>query len=176
MRRASAPKQERESDRPAAAAAGAREVKDDVKMQVSAVRSGTVIDHLGPRTAFKALRILGLGDDVTVLVGVNLDSRKLGKKDLIKIAGRELTQDEINKVALLSPAATISIIRDFGVVKKFRPEVPPVVEGLLRCVNPACVTEDRRVRSRFTTVRREPLKLRCYFCERTLGEDDIAFL
>jgi aspartate carbamoyltransferase regulatory subunit len=160
----------------AAEPTGAPPVKKDVKLQVSALRSGTVVDHLGPRTAFKAIRILGLGEDATILVGVNLDSGKLGKKDLLKIEGRELTHEQINKIALLSPAATFSIIRDFEVVKKFRPELPAVVEGLLRCVNPACVTQDPRVKSRFLAVRKEPLKLRCFFCERSLREDEIEFL
>jgi aspartate carbamoyltransferase regulatory subunit len=151
-------------------------VKNEGKMQVRALRSGTVIDHLGPRTALKALRLLELGDDATVLIGVNLDSRKLGKKDLIKIEGRELTQPEIDKVALLSRRATFSIIRDFEVVKKFTPEVPEVIEGLIRCVNPACITQDPRVKGRFLAVGKQPLKLRCWFCERSLREDEIEFL
>ena len=156
--------------------AGDPALKKDVKLQVSALRSGTVIDHLGPRTALKALRILALGDDATVLIGVNLDSKKLGKKDLIKIEGRELTQAEIDKVALLSRRATFSIIRDFQVVKKFQPALPDVIEGLIRCVNPSCITQDPRVKGRFLTVRKDPLKLRCYFCERSLREDEIEFL
>ena len=169
MMRTHAPKQEKVDGGDAA-------VKQDVKLQVSALRSGTVIDHLGPRTAFKALRILGLGEEATVLIGVNLDSRKLGKKDLIKIEGRELTPAEIDKVALLSSKATFSIIRDFKVVKKFRPELPQVVEGLIRCMNPACITQDPRVKGRFLTVRKQPLTLRCYFCERSLREHEIEFL
>jgi len=183
MKTTSAPKQGKETatgaGRGAAALAPSGDdetLKKPVKMQVSALRSGTVIDHLGPRTAFKALRILGLGEDATVLVGVNLDSAKLKKKDLIKIEGRELTPEEINKIALLSPQATFSIIRNFEVVKKFRPELPEVVEGMIRCVNPACITQDPRVKGRFLTVRKEPLKLRCYFCERSLREDEIEFL
>lgn len=158
------------------AAGGELDVKKDVKMQVSALRSGTVIDHLAPRTAFKALRILALGEDATVLVGVNLDSKKAGKKDLIKIEGRELTQGEIDKVALLAPKATFSIIRNFEVVKKFQPELPAHIDGLIRCVNPSCVTQDPRVKGRFVLVRKDPLKLRCYFCERSLREDEIDFL
>ncbi len=162
---------------PAAKTSGAPALKPpNIKMQVSSVRSGTVIDHLGPHTALKALKMLGLAADATVLIGVNLDSRKLGKKDLIKIEGRELTPDEMNKVALLSPQATFSIIRDFAVVSKFQPELPPVIEGLIRCMNPACVTQDPRVTSRFVVARREPLKLRCYFCERSLREDEVEFL
>jgi aspartate carbamoyltransferase regulatory subunit len=165
MRKSAAPMRELQPAEVAPAAASAEDssLKKDVKLQVSALRSGTVVDHLGPRTAFKALRILGLGESATVLIGVNLDSKKLGKKDLIKIA-------------LLSAAATFSIIRDFEVVKKFRPELPAVVEGLVRCVNPGCITQDPRVKGRFVTVRKDPLKLRCYFCERSLREDEVEFI
>jgi aspartate carbamoyltransferase regulatory subunit len=156
---------------------GAAEVKPaNAKMQVSALRSGTVIDHLGPSTSFKALKILGVGADATVLIGVNLDSSKLGKKDILKIEGRELTEAEMNKVALLSPQATFSVIRDFEVVKKFRPTLPDQVEGLIRCVNPACITQDPRVTGRFLVVGKEPLKLRCYFCERSMKESEVEFL
>lgn len=155
---------------------GVADVKPaNAKMQVSAVRSGTVIDHLGPRTAFKALKILGVAADATVLIGVNLDSSKLGKKDILKIEGRELTDAEMNKVALLSPEATFSIIRDFKVVKKFRPTLPDQVDGLIRCVNPACITQDPRVTGRFLVVAKSPLKLRCYFCERSIRESEIEF-
>lgn len=146
------------------------------KMQVSALRSGTVIDHLGPSTAFKALKILGVAADATVLIGVNLDSSKHGRKDILKLEGRELTDDEMNKVALLSSHATFSIIRDFEVVKKFRPTLPESVEGLIRCMNPACITQDPRVTGRFLVIGKEPLKLRCYFCERSLRENEVEFL
>jgi aspartate carbamoyltransferase regulatory subunit len=178
MRKSAAPMRELQPAEVAPAAASAEDssLKKDVKLQVSALRSGTVVDHLGPRTAFKALRILGLGESATVLIGVNLDSKKLGKKDLIKIEGIELTPEQINKIALLSAAATFSIIRDFEVVKKFRPELPAVVEGLVRCVNPGCITQDPRVKGRFVTVRKDPLKLRCYFCERSLREDEVEFI
>lgn len=160
-----------------ASTAGGAEVKPaNAKMQVSAVRSGTVIDHLGPSTAFKALRILGVASDATVLIGVNLVSSKLGKKDILKIEGRELTDGEMNKIALLSPQATFSIIRDFEVVKKFRPTLPEMVEGLIRCLNPACITQDPRVAGRFLVVAKEPLKLRCHYCERAHRENEIEFV
>ena len=168
MGRGGAPKREPE---------GTADVKPaNAKMQVSALRSGTVIDHLGPSTAFKAMKILGVAADATVLIGVNLDSSKLGKKDILKIEGRELTDSEMNKVALLSPQATFSVIRDFVVVKKFRPTLPDTVEGLIRCVNPACITQDPRVTGRFLVVGKEPLKLRCHFCERSLKESEVEFL
>ena len=150
-------------------------VKKDRKMLVSALRSGTVIDHLLGGTALRTLHLLQLDQEATVLVGVNLPSSKNEFKDLIKVEGRELTQAEINVVSLISPQATLSIIREFKVVRKFSAQVPDEIQGLIRCVNPACVSQDPRVITRFHTERREPLKLRCYFCERSFRRGEVDF-
>jgi aspartate carbamoyltransferase regulatory subunit len=151
-------------------------LKRDRKLQVRTLESGTVIDHLNPGTALRTLHLLALDHDATVLVGSNLKSGKHRKKDLIKVEGRELTQRESDKVALLSPQATLNIIRDYGVVKKIKPKIPDQIEGLIRCVNPSCITQDSRVPSRFRTESREPPKLRCFYCERTFAQEDIDFL
>jgi aspartate carbamoyltransferase regulatory subunit len=153
------------------------DVKRDRKLQVRALESGTVIDHLRPGTAFRAVRILGLDkDECTVLVGVHLASAKHEAKDLIKVEGRELTPGEINKIALISPEATLCIIRDFEVFHKTRPEIPDLIEALLRCVNPSCVSQDPRIHTRFRAESRKPLKLRCYYCERTFQQEELDFL
>ncbi len=152
------------------------EVKKGRKLQVSALKSGTVIDHLTQGTAPRTLQLLDLDRGATVLLGVNLPSGKQGFKDLIKIEGRELTQEEINKVALLSPKATLSIIRDYEVVRKIQPNAPDSVEGLIRCVNPSCVSQDPLVRTHFYTERKDPLKLRCFYCERSFDKDEIDFI
>ena len=145
-------------------------------MQVTALRSGTVIDHLGRGTALRTLRLLALDSETTVLTGINLPSAKYGQKDLIKVEGRELTDEEINKVALLSPQASLSIIRDYKVVRKIDPEIPDEIAGLIRCVNPACVTQDPAIDPHFFTESRVPLKLRCRYCERSFLQEEIDFL
>ena len=151
-------------------------VKKDRQLQVRALESGTVIDHLTPGTAFRTVRLLGLEGSTTVLVGAYLKSGRTEFKDLIKIEGRELTKEETNKIALLSPQATLSIIREFEVVQKIYPEVPDTIEGLIRCVNPSCITQDARAITRFQTESRVPLRLRCYYCERTFMQESIDFL
>lgn len=151
-------------------------VKSEETLQVSALRNGTVIDHLQHGTALRTMRLLALDLDATVLAGINLPSSKMGSKDLIKVEGRELTQEEIDKVALLSPEATLSIIRDFKVIRKIRPAIPDRIAGLIQCPNPSCITRDRRVETQFLTEGRTPLKLRCFFCERTFPQVEIEFL
>ncbi len=146
---------------------------DDRTIRVSALRQGTVIDHLRRGTGLKVLQVLGLKEEGAIAIGLNLDSKKLGFKDLIKIENRELSQEEVNKIALLSPEATLSIIREFRVVAKFEPELSATLEGLLRCPNPSCVSNHETLPSRFLVLNRKPLRVRCAFCERAITSDQI---
>src|SRR3990172_8246878 len=92
-----------------------------LEMKVSAIRNGTVIDHISSDATFKVADILQVhhGQDM-VLVGVNLPSARLGKKGIVKIENRELTPDEVDKIALIAPLATLNIIRNFKVIGKAR--------------------------------------------------------
>ena len=145
-------------------------------VKVSALREGTVIDHLVAGTALKVISVLGMRFEGAVMVGLNLDSRKAGRKDIIKIERRELTPAEVARIALISPRATFSIIRDFKVVRKFTPELPAVVEGLVRCPNPSCISNSNWVTSKFLVVRPDPLRVRCHYCERSLKKEEIELL
>ena len=150
--------------------------EDDAKLQVSALRGGTVLDHLRAGTALRTLRLLDLPPEATVLIGVNLPSTKLGRKDLVKVEGLELTAEEINRVALMSPSATLVVVRDYKVTEKRQAEVPDQVEGSVSCVNPACISTDPRVKTRFQVESKDPLRLRCFFCERSFPGTEIEFL
>ena len=145
-------------------------------VKVSALREGTVIDHLVSGTALKVLSVLGMRFEGAVTIGLNLDSRKAGRKDIIKIERRELTPAEVARIALISPRATFSIIRDFKVVRKFTPELPTVVEGLVRCPNPSCISNANWVVTKFLVVRPDPLRVRCHYCERSLKKEEIELL
>jgi aspartate carbamoyltransferase regulatory subunit len=144
-------------------------------IKVSALKQGTVIDHLTRGTGLRAINVLGLQNEKgTVTIGLNLESRRQGAKDLIKIENRELSQEEVNKIALISPGATFSIIRDFQVVEKIHPELPEMVEGIVKCTNPSCVTNHfSDVSSKFLVVQKQPILLRCFYCERTFKRREI---
>ena len=93
---------------------------------VRKIREGTVIDHIPAGKAFTVLRILGLMSkpDSRLAIIVNTDSRKLGRKDIIKVEGRFIKGELINKIALIAPNATINIIKDFKIIEKFRSTFP----------------------------------------------------
>jgi len=147
---------------------------DKKSIKVTALREGTVIDHLAHGTALRVIHALGIEGTREILIGLNLESKKLGRKDIIKIERKELSQEDINKIAIISPGATFSIIRDFKVAEKVFPELPKKVEGLVNCTNPSCVTNKFGIPTVFFVLRQDPVRLRCKYCERTFRKGEIV--
>lgn len=143
--------------------------------KVSKLERGTVIDHLRAGTALRAVRVLNLPSDNTVMIGVRLRSGRLERKDIIKIEGYELTPEEANKVALLSPDATLSIIRDYAVVEKHDLRPPQRFRGLIRCPNPACIVHAERIPPAFRVESRDPVRVACEYCDRSIAAEDFDF-
>lgn len=140
------------------------------ELKISAIKNGTVIDHITCGTALKVLRILGLDVEdpkSTVSVIMHVPSRLHGFKDIVKIEDRELKKRELNRIALLSPHATINIIRDGEVAEKHHVRPPREVIDLATCENPNCITNLREpVSTRFKVLRKEPMVLKCSYCGR----------
>ncbi|MCK4275501.1 MAG: aspartate carbamoyltransferase regulatory subunit [Phycisphaerae bacterium] len=144
------------------------------ELSVAAIRNGTVIDHIQNEATFKVAEILRLdGAGEIVLVAMNLPSQRVGKKGIVKIEGRELTAQEADKIALIAPEATLNIIKNFRVVEKRRVELPTKVEGIVRCFNPSCVTNQQSVNTCFEVLSTSPPTLRCVYCERVMSGGDI---
>lgn len=144
-------------------------------LKVSAIREGTVIDHIEPGKAFIVTRILGLPRyESTVTIGLNMESGKSGKKDIIKIENRMLSEKELNKISLVSPKATINIIENFTVTKKMVVSVPPEIEGIVNCSNLNCISRRENVVSLFHCESEKPLRLRCHFCDRIMTEEEVG--
>ncbi len=152
--------------------------KDKTVRTISQIERGTVIDHLNPHVVFTVVRLLDIDDEVedTVTLGTNLRSNVLGKKGIIKISNRFLTQDDVNKLAFVSPTATVSIIEDYEVQRKFKAEVPDIIERILKCPNPNCVTNTESWPTRFRAVGKDPLVLFCTYCERFVQEGEIELV
>lgn len=128
-----------------------------------------MIDHIETGAALSVLKILGVtGENVksTVSVAMHVRSKQEEWKDIVKIEDRELYSDEVNRIALIAPRATINIIRDYNVAEKTKVVLPPVVKGIVRCANPNCVTSSEPVETMFQVVRERPLTLKCHFCDR----------
>ena len=83
------------------------------KLKVDAIRNGTVIDHIPGGAGLRVLNIIGNSGSEVITLGINLASKNKGKKDLVKIEGRELLPEHVNQIALIAPNASINIIREF---------------------------------------------------------------
>lgn len=146
------------------------------KLRVRKIEAGTVIDHINSGRALTVLEILGITErtDQPVSVLMNVPSNQFGKKDIVKIEGREVEKEEINKIALTAPNATINVIEDYEVIEKKEVEFPDKIEGVVDCSNPECITNtDEPVSSTFKVVGESPVRLRCDYCERVTEEDEI---
>lgn len=139
-------------------------------MLVSALENGTVIDHIDPNQVMRVVRMLDLGNCAdAVYLGTNLSSKKYGKKGIIKVANKYFKEEIINKIALVSPNATIIEIKDFEVVRKHQVQLPTEVKGIAKCMNHNCVTNHQPIKTWFTVLKKEKdseVQLRCHYCEK----------
>jgi aspartate carbamoyltransferase regulatory subunit len=137
--------------------------------------NGTVIDHVPAGKALKLISLLRLVDsNYIVTMGANMPSKKIGRKDIIKIENRELTQDEINQVYLLAPEASINIIRKGTVSKKFTVEVPQILTTVARCPNPKCITNHEIMQTKFTSIKvNKKIFFQCHYCEKQFDQQEL---
>jgi len=150
--------------------------KEQRHLNVTAIENGTVIDHIPANNVFKVLHILNLENNKNqVLFGDNLESRKYGKKGLIKVSNTFFEGNEINKIALVAPTATFIEIKNFNVVTKKQVEVPDQIKSIVKCFNPNCISNVENVPSRFTVVDKENMKLLCHYCEKITARINIVF-
>ena len=138
--------------------------------RVTAINNGTVIDHIPAGTALAVLRMLGISDDRSspISLVMNVPSSKHGRKDIIKVEDRELTQNELDRLALIAPKASVAIIRAYSVAEKREVTIGDELVNIARCTFSNCITinprepQDHRLR----VVNEDPIELRCRYCGR----------
>ena len=152
--------------------------KIDYTLKVEALKDGTAIDHIPASVGTKVLRMFGLMESGERLyVGLNLPSRRLGKKDLIKVENILRTAEQANQLALFAPNATVNVIENFKVKEKLPLGVPDTVDGMLTCPNSNCITATEPVETSFRVSEKEgEVRLKCKYCEKTFARDAFAQL
>ncbi len=138
------------------------------ELVVSALENGTVLDHIPAEKIYTALEILNLkAIENRITLGINLSSKLFGKKGIIKIEDKFFEDEELNKLALIAPQATVNIIRDFKVVEKKKLVMPEEVHGICKCRNPKCVTNHQPIKTWFKTINNgNEISLLCHYCEK----------
>lgn len=152
-------------------------MKKKLKLKVSAIKEGTVIDHIPAKSLFKVISILGLDDiENQITFGTNLESSKLGGKAIIKVSDKFFEDNEINKIALIAPHAKLNIIKDYEVVEKRVVETPDTISKIVKCFNPKCITNNEKILTSFKVVDKDPIILKCHYCEKLTSKDQIRMV
>jgi aspartate carbamoyltransferase regulatory subunit len=153
-------------------------MSDREKMLVQKISDGTVIDHVFAGKALSVLRLLGDPQNrgVTVALVMNVESSKMGRKDILKVEGVELTDEQVQKLALIAPLASVNFIRSYSVSEKKKAVLPQTITGVLSCMATTCVSvrEKDSVSSVFSLISSSPITYRCKYCGRDLSEQEIA--
>ncbi|MCJ7713755.1 aspartate carbamoyltransferase regulatory subunit [Candidatus Bathyarchaeota archaeon] len=145
-------------------------------LRVSKIKDGTVIDHISAGYALDVIKILGItGHEKRIItIAINIPSKDFKVKDIVKIEGRALNSQEVNRIALVAPHASINIIQNYSVVKKLEVKLPKIIEGIIKCINPSCVSNSNEpVISKFYVKNEDPLILKCHYCGYILEKGDV---
>ena len=148
------------------------------KLKIEKIRKGTVIDHIDSGYALTILALTGLAESTDLMtIGINVPSKKLPKKDLIKIENIFLNEIQMQQISILSPNATISLIEDYKVIEKKKVKIPEVIKKLIVCQNITCITNSQKepIMSEFLVLEEKPLKIQCVYCDRIYKLDEIVF-
>ena len=145
------------------------------ELQVAALENGTSIDHIPPEHLFKVAHLIGLSTmENRITFGNNLESKKMGRKGMIKIADKFFEEDEINRIALVAPHVILNIIRDYEVVEKKNISLPDELIGIVKCNNPKCITNNEPMATCFYVTDKEKGIIQCRYCERKTNKEDIV--
>ncbi len=148
------------------------------ELLVRRIREGTVIDHIDEGMGLKVLDALQIdgSDGSLITIALNVPSGKFKKKDIIKVEGRFLKDDDTNKLAVIAPKATINMIKEYRLVEKRRVSLPNEIDRIFRCGNPDCITNSaEKIESVMDVIDREGRVLRCRYCSRTLDVDRLRY-
>jgi len=144
-------------------------------LNIEPIEKGTVIDHIKAGMGAKVLKIMGIDGNYPYCVAVVMraPSKKMGEKDIVKIAEKIITEKEANIIALVSPGATINVVKNSKVEKKYMVALPEKLDGIGACPNPNCITNSEGDAKRMF-LRESTDEYRCYYCERVFRANELV--
>ncbi|MGL5273325.1 MAG: aspartate carbamoyltransferase regulatory subunit [Phocaeicola sp.] len=146
-------------------------------LQVAALQNGTVIDHIPSDKLFTVVFLLGLQHtDSNLTIGNNFESKRWGKKGIVKVENRFFTDEEISRLSVVASNIKLNIIRDYEVVEKREVEMPSELRGIVKCNNPKCITNNEPMTTFFRVIDKEVGILKCHYCEKEQKKDTIKLV
>ena len=134
-------------------------------MNIDSIQNGIVIDHIKAGSGMKLYELLGLGNlECSVAIIKNVQSQKMGKKDIIKIDAD--IPVSIDAIGFVDPHATVNIIKDGELVEKKETALPEKLVNVLKCKNPRCIVSvEQELDNVFILSDRKERVYRCMYCE-----------
>ena len=137
-------------------------------MNIDSIKNGIVIDHIQEKKGMEIYEALNLKDlDCSVAIITNAKSKKMGRKDIIKI-DKDI-EVNIDMIGFIEPNATINIVKNDKLVDKYRVKLPEKIVNLAKCQNPRCITSiEKDLDQVFILTDEEKQVYRCKYCEMSL--------
>ncbi|MBC8595747.1 aspartate carbamoyltransferase regulatory subunit [Qingrenia yutianensis] len=134
-------------------------------MNIDSIKNGIVLDHIKAGKSMEIYKFLNLGElDCSVAIIKNVNSRLMGKKDIIKID--DDIDVNLDVLGYIDPGITVNIIKDEKLVKKCHLTLPETVKNVIKCKNPRCITTtEQEIEHIFKLTDRENKVYRCIYCE-----------
>ena len=134
-------------------------------MNIDSIKNGIVIDHITAGKGMTIYKLLGLDKlDCSIAIIKNVNSKKLGKKDIIKVDSD--IEVDIDALGYIDPGVTVNIIKDGALVDKKNISLPERIENVIFCKNPRCITStEQELTHIFRLTDKESKTYRCIYCE-----------
>ncbi len=134
-------------------------------MNIDSISNGVVIDHITAGCGMKLYELLGLDTlDVSVAIIKNVSSKKMGKKDIIKIDADIAVDFDV--IGFVDPGATVNIIKDGVLTEKRSIDMPETLTNVIKCKNPRCITScEQELDQIFKLTDKATKTYRCIYCE-----------
>ncbi len=140
-------------------------------MQVDKIVLGSVIDHIPAGKALTLIKLLKIDSNHShrVALVMNVPSKKLGTKDILKLEGKILSETEAGVVSLLCPNATMNVIKNSKVVEKLNSTLPKILDKIINCPNSVCINSECPTILDLTSKN----LYQCRFCERFFSSSEL---
>ncbi len=146
-------------------------------LQVAALCNGTVIDHIPNDKLFTIVRLLGLEYmENNITIGFNLESKKLKKKGIIKIANKYFSDEELNRIAVVAPKVLLNIIKNYEVIEKREVVLPDELINVVKCANPNCISNNEPMNSVLRVTDKTNCTAKCFYCEKEQRKEEFVII
>lgn len=137
-------------------------------MNIDSIKNGYVIDHIKAGKAMEIYELLNLAElDCQVAIITNAKSKKMGKKDIIKID--KIIDIDLEKLGFIDPNVTVNIVKNERLTEKRKLSLPEKIVNVAKCKNPRCITSiEKDLDQIFFLTDKEKITYRCKYCETSL--------